>query len=173
VICKASFTPDKANPSLADKAYHPDEVIASRGKSEVDIDWYITQQILPPITRLIEHIDGIDVEFVAQCLGADPKKYKYHSEKKRDDVEQGPVHGAILQTETEKSLKHRSLAELKIKCPHCGESYDFPGIVNEGKGTSGLTCGKCDKQIPEQYVMNRVNLFLKQLIQLYYSGKET
>lgn len=88
-------------------------------------------------------------------------------------MEQGPVHGAILQTETEKSLKHRSLAELKIKCPHCSESYDFPGIVNEGKGTSGLTCGKCDKQISEQYVMNRVNLFLKQLITLYYSGKET
>jgi DNA polymerase alpha subunit A len=50
---------------LADKAFHPDEVLASRGKHDLDIDWYITQQILPPITRLIEHIDGIDVEFVA------------------------------------------------------------------------------------------------------------
>lgn len=43
-------------------------------------------QILPPITRLIEHIDGIDVEFVAQCLGVDPKKYKYHSDKKNTDA---------------------------------------------------------------------------------------
>ena len=64
-ICKQPFQVDKPNPSLADKAYHPDEIVASRGKTEVDIDWYITQQILPPITRLIEHIDGIDVEFVA------------------------------------------------------------------------------------------------------------
>jgi len=27
-------------------------------------------------------MDGIDIEFVAQCLGVDPKKYKYHSDKK-------------------------------------------------------------------------------------------
>jgi len=39
--------------------------LGSRGQHELDVDWYITQQILPPITRLIEHIDGIDVEFVA------------------------------------------------------------------------------------------------------------
>jgi len=130
---------------------------------------------LPPITRLIEHIDGIDVEFVAQCLGVDPKKYKYHSEKKREEVlgaedVGGPVQNPILQTETEKSLKNRSLAELKVKCPSCSEFYDFPGIFNEGKGLSGMICKECKAELPEQYVMNRVNLFLKQLITLYYSG---
>lgn len=86
VICKQPFEADKQNPQLADKAFHPDEVLGSKGQHEIDNDWYITQQILPPITRLIEHIDGIDVEFVAQCLGVDPKKYKYHSEKKNQEI---------------------------------------------------------------------------------------
>lgn len=63
VICKLPFDQEKQNPQLADKAYSPDEV--NHRKAEIDIDYYITQQILPPITRLIEHIDGIDVEFVA------------------------------------------------------------------------------------------------------------
>ena len=174
VICKQPFDSAKQNPQLADRAYHPDEVVNSKGKSEVDIDWYITQQILPPITRLIEHIDGIDVEFVAQCLGVDPKKYKYHADKKHDGGggdDMGPIQSAILSTETEKSLKNRSIAELKMKCPYCSELYDFPGIYQEGKDISGMICGKCSKLLPEQYVMNRVNLFLKQLISLYYSGK--
>ena len=89
---------------------------------------------MPPITRLIEHIDGIDIEFVVQCLGVDPKKYKYHSVKKGDGSnpaeDLGPVQSAILKTETEKSLKERSIAVLKVKCPlpMCGHSYDFPGI---------------------------------------------
>jgi DNA polymerase alpha subunit A len=82
VVCKESSNPEKQNPGLADKAYHPDEVINSKGKLTLDIDWYNTQQLLPPITRLIEYIEGIEIEFVAQCLGVDPKKYKYHSEKK-------------------------------------------------------------------------------------------
>lgn len=176
VICKQPFVADKQNPSLADKSFHPDEVVGSQGKHQVDNDWYITQQILPPITRLIEHIDGIDVEFVAQCLGVDPKKYRYHSDKKAgadggvaDDI--GPVQNAILQTETEQSLKKRSIAELKVTCPHCQVAYEFPGICQVGKqDVSGLQCKNCSKMLPEQYVMNRVSLFLKQLIQFYYSG---
>ena len=34
-------------------------------KLKIDIDWYINQQLLPPITRLIEHIEGIEIDFVA------------------------------------------------------------------------------------------------------------
>jgi DNA polymerase alpha subunit A len=176
VICKIPFVADKQNPQLADKSFHPEEVINGHGKHEVDNDWYITQQILPPITRLIEHIDGIDVEFVAQCLGVDPKKYKYHSDKKTTDAgpgdDIGPIQNAILHTETEKSLKHRSIAELKIKCPYCQESYNFPGVTQDGTGElSGLSCKACKLPLPHQYVMNRVNLFLKQLITVYYAGK--
>ena len=79
-----------------------------------------------------------------------------------------------MHTETGKSLKNRSIAELKIKCPSCNEQYDFPGIFSEDKhgkreDKSGFIC-KCSAMLPVQYVMNRVNLFLKQLIALYYSG---
>lgn len=105
----------------------------------------------------------------------DPKKYKYHSEKKRDDVvggaeDIGPINNPILQTETEKNLKHRSIATLQVKCPNCEHKFEFPGIFQEGKDLSGLICSKCSIPLPEQYVVNRVNLFLKQLMQIYYSG---
>lgn len=50
-------------------------------------------------------------------------------------------------------------------------AYEFPGICQVGKqDVSGLQCKNCAKMLPEQYVMNRVSLFLKQLIQFYYSG---
>ena len=66
VICSQPFgDPTKHNPAMAEKAYHPDVVLSSKGKATIDSDWYASQQILPPITRLIEHIDGIEVEFVA------------------------------------------------------------------------------------------------------------
>ena len=44
---------------------------------------------MPPITRLIQHIDGIEIDFVAQCLGVDPKKYKYHSSTISGDADEG------------------------------------------------------------------------------------
>ena len=41
---------------------------------------------MPPITRLIEHIDGIEIDFVASCLGVDPKKHRYHTTNKKDST---------------------------------------------------------------------------------------
>jgi hypothetical protein len=40
VICKDPE--DKPNPSLADKAYHPDEYLQQKNKLTLDYDWYIT-----------------------------------------------------------------------------------------------------------------------------------
>lgn len=42
VIGEKPFDTNKQNPQLADKAYHPDEIITSKGKITIDIDWYIT-----------------------------------------------------------------------------------------------------------------------------------
>jgi len=108
VICATEETVDeKTNKKkqiyLSDKAHSPDELLASRGKLALDTQWYITQQIMPPITRLIEHIDGINVDFVAQCLGVDPKKYQYQSanrEAENGDENDPNLHNAILKTET-------------------------------------------------------------------------
>lgn len=109
VICvQPTCAPEKTNPSLADKAYHPDEYLAKKGQLDLDIQWYITQQVLPPITRLIDNIEGIEVEFVAQCLGVDSKKFKYYSDKKENDPihenNGAPIQSAILQNETLQKL---------------------------------------------------------------------
>ena len=81
VICK-----NETATCLADKSFSPQEV--TEKKLEIDVEWYITTQLLPPITRLIEHLEGIEVEFVAQCLGIDPKKYHYHSVKQHEEGEE-------------------------------------------------------------------------------------
>ena len=112
---------------MADKAFDPQELLNSKGQLQIDTQWYIEQQLLPPITRLIEHIEGIEVDFVAQCLGADPKNYKYHGshDKNGAEGEESIIPQAILKTETQESLRDRTLAPLKIKCHACGTSHEF------------------------------------------------
>jgi len=141
-----------------------------------DVDWYIMHQLLPPITRLIEHIEGIEVDFVAQCLGVDPKKYKYHTQANRDENgenENAALPSAILKTETQTSLKDRSIAKLTVKCPICEESNEIAGIFrHDKKGCSGLICKneECNQLLPEKFLKNRLTLFLRQLLDLYYDG---
>lgn len=64
VICKAEAAKGQKL-LIGDTAYSPDEFMDKRKNLVIDTDWYITQQLLPPITRLIEHIEGIEVDFVA------------------------------------------------------------------------------------------------------------
>lgn len=158
-------------------AYSPEEFMDQKNSLEIDIEWYITQQLLPPITRLIEHIEGIEVDFVAQCLGVDGKKYKYASNvgNSGDGEYDGDVANPVIKTETTQSLQHRAVASLKIICPHCDESYEFPEIYHTKKDLKDLQCNVCPnkdcrKYIPDAYIQNRVQLFLKQLLNLYYKG---
>lgn len=58
IICQGAET------QYAKRAYTPEEIIAAKGELKVDIDWYLSQQIYPPISRLIEHIEGIDGKFI-------------------------------------------------------------------------------------------------------------
>jgi len=151
-------------------AYSPEEFLDKKRNLVIDTDWYINQQLLPPITRLIEHIEGIEVDFVAQCLGVDGKKYKFNQGNRADEEDDGLANIAnpIMKTETTGKLQERSIASLKIVCPYCDEGYDFPEIIHKGKhpkssGKASNICPNenCNQIIPEQLIKNRVRLFIK------------
>jgi DNA polymerase elongation subunit (family B) len=53
----------------ADRAKHPDELRRSEGKLKIDYEFYLSNQILPPIERLCDPIEGTDRSRLAECLG--------------------------------------------------------------------------------------------------------
>jgi len=175
VICE-----NKDAKSLCDKGFTPEELQTQNLK--IDVEWYATTQILPPITRLIEHIAGIEMDFVAQCLGIDPKKYTYHSAKGKDEEEEEkrPTFAAFMDASTFKSLLEKTVGFLSVTCPFCCEKYNFPGVFRNldkikdpKEGVSGLICQNktCQKDLPAQYMLNLVHKYLKQLMLYYYQGK--
>lgn len=61
---------ESAKNSQADRAKHPDE-LKKAGKDELTIDYvhYLANQVLPPIERLCDPIEGTDRARLAECLG--------------------------------------------------------------------------------------------------------
>ena len=45
-------------------------------KLAIDHDYYYRSQLIPVLSRLVEPIDGIDDQLIAQCFGLDPKGFK-------------------------------------------------------------------------------------------------
>lgn len=59
---------------IAQRARHPDELKRDDGTWMIDIDYYLSQQIHPVVSRLCASIQGTSPERLADCLGLDSSK---------------------------------------------------------------------------------------------------
>lgn len=78
VICQGTSS------SYAERAYSVDEVKDSKKqKAGPDVEilnpdyaWYANNQIVNPVARLLEYIDGIDMGRIAKAIGIDTNKFQ-------------------------------------------------------------------------------------------------
>jgi hypothetical protein len=70
-MCLVAFQPSSVITIGVSKqrTRHPDEIKRSGGILKPDVEWYLTQQILPSVSRLCEPIDGLSQGQIAQRLG--------------------------------------------------------------------------------------------------------
>lgn len=57
------------------RAYHPDD-LRKNESLEVDVDYYLKNQIHPVVSRLMEPIEGTNNAQIAECLGLDPSSFR-------------------------------------------------------------------------------------------------
>lgn len=62
------------------RAYHLDELKTNEAL-KIDTNYYLSHQIHPIVSRLIEPIEGTDPSRVATCLGLDPSKFKANAQR--------------------------------------------------------------------------------------------
>lgn len=61
---------ESAKSAQADRAKHPDELKKAASKEpSIDYEHYLAHQVLPPIERLCDPIEGTDRARLAECLG--------------------------------------------------------------------------------------------------------
>jgi DNA polymerase alpha subunit A len=61
---------------LAERAFAPDEILASGGRLRPDAEYYLAHQVLPVVSRLVAPIEGTDAARLAEALGLDGAKYR-------------------------------------------------------------------------------------------------
>ena len=57
------------NDLIAARAFHPDDVGREGSTLKIDYEWYLSNQIYPPVARLCEPIEETDSARIADCLG--------------------------------------------------------------------------------------------------------
>ena len=172
--------------SVSERARHPDEISRSNGALRPDVEWYLVNQILPPISRLCEPIEGTSPGLIAEKLGLDSSKYNGVSSANVDEDDVVDFTPASCLPDEE---RFKGVEKLSLTCRSCGQEAEFPGIFRLVKdadaGTShrvsGLRCpnlmcrdpycwGEIDRLSCIAGIINKMTAMTKKHQRLYYDG---
>ena len=154
-----SPTPNKSK-SAAERARHPEEIQRSDGVLKPDVEWYLTQQILPPISRLCEPIEGTSQVIIAEKLGLDAAKYNHNIGLPGSGINDDDLVDYKPASTLSDEERFRDVEKLNVMCSACGEGSEFPGVFYNVKGedaaalgatVSGLRCTNPDCMQPENW----------------------
>ncbi|KAI8977403.1 DNA polymerase family B-domain-containing protein [Mycotypha africana] len=171
VICKTDEETSGDKRGSALRAYHPDDVI--KNNMQLDIEWYLHQQVHPPLTRLCSPIEGTDPARLAECLGLDTRKYNFAHTSTIAEEEDPEFATLDSQISDEERFQH--CARLHLRCQYCGEQEQnvFESIIrvsNDSQIESGFDCTKCHITLGQSSIRVQVITAIRKHIQRYYEG---
>lgn len=177
IICTSKSSKD----SFSMRAYTAEEVLKSHETKggvplEIDREWYLTNQILPPVQRLCDVIKETSLEKLADCLGLDSTKYKgiENNGGSMQDMEEDDEFEIINLNDY--SAKYAACSSYKITCGYCKTSFNHYGVF-KSTNTSSLECPtpNCEGLVKEEYekrdlarLQNQSRLAARTFITKYY-----
>ncbi|KAG2011412.1 DNA polymerase alpha catalytic subunit [Coprinopsis cinerea AmutBmut pab1-1] len=157
---------ESARTTQADRARHPDEVRRGAGVVKIDYEWYLAHQVLPPIERLCDAIEGTDRARLAECLGLDPNRY-------RTTTASDEKFFMSLDSQMSDAERFKDADPFEVRCKSCQGKTKFPLLHDRTiplVRASGVTCLSCDKPIAGVNLQLQLEVQIRAHISKYYEG---
>ena len=151
---------------VADRAFPASDVTKSASELVIDYQYYLANQILPPLERLCAPIEGTDRVRLAECLGLDPSKYKVHETQDAMTTRLTTFEVSISDED-----RFADAIPLTLHCRKCRSSLNFEGLSmgSECITPEGLIC-PCGQLITSITLNAQLQAQLHSLITKYYQG---
>ncbi|KAL9263704.1 DNA polymerase alpha catalytic subunit-like protein [Drosera capensis] len=133
ICCEQGSTLGKSA-GIAQRARHPDELKRDNENWMIDIEYYLSQQIHPVVSRLCACIQGTSPARLADCLGLDPTKFQSRTS---DPVSDEPPSLLLSSTDDEESVSSY-ISKLVI-----GNNSEAQAEDTSGNFWQKLQCPKC------------------------------
>ncbi|KAJ3994278.1 DNA polymerase family B-domain-containing protein [Lentinula boryana] len=165
VFCTAEGE-ESAKSSQSDRARHRDEVRRGGSGLKIDVDYYLSQQILPPVQRLCEEIEGIDRAHLAECLGLDVNKYRgaYATGSSEDK--------SFTSLDSLKSDKERykEVHVFSVTCKNCKATFEFKPLNDPNccLRPEGALCLSCNAPLSHPSLQAQMETQIRKELALFY-----
>ncbi|GLJ35374.1 hypothetical protein SUGI_0711430 [Cryptomeria japonica] len=127
IICREQGSGEGTTTGIAERARHPDELKRDSGNWMIDIDYYLSQQIHPVVSRLCAPIQGTSPGRLADSLGLEPSKFE--PKLGSDAVTKDPA-TAFFATLLNDGERYHDCEPFTIVCPHCSTSFECPSVTS-------------------------------------------
>ncbi|OQR69466.1 DNA polymerase alpha catalytic subunit-like [Tropilaelaps mercedesae] len=137
------------------RAYHKDELEMKEyaGKLTIDKMYYLSQQVFPVVSRLVDPIQGTDMAVVAQCLGLDPSKYNRRAAFDPSETVDSELNVGIslLLPQSLDSDLFQNVEPFSVECVQCNAPISVDGpifkMVDGQLQFLFAQCGRCQAQL--------------------------
>lgn len=133
-----------------------------------DYEYYLAHQVLPPIERLCDPIEGTDRARLAECLGLDPGRYRHSASGDGEEKYIG-----TLDSQLSDEQRYKDCDPLLIRCRSCGDSSHFGHMLDEQAcmlKASGAICPLCSAPISGPSIAAQLETQIREHISQYYLG---
>lgn len=172
--------------SLSERAVHPYIYQSSKEYENVAIDfaWYLSSQLLAPVSRLCEPLEGLNSARLALALGLDASQYMSNGSGDLPDIEALADEFTVDLYEFDNVEAFPHLNMLTVNCRYCSAPVDVMGMCGffkrfEAQTESGelVNCFPCPTNECQGFVrsdqdfcmvLNALVLEIKACIAKYY-----
>ncbi|WRT65216.1 uncharacterized protein IL334_002159 [Kwoniella shivajii] len=151
----------------AERAFHPDDLRRQGSELKIDYDFYLDTQILQPILRLCETIEGTERARLAECLGLDPSRYASSGSGPSEEKQFFTFESQISDKE-----RFKDTEPLQLRCVSCESSFTFQGLMEENSNVQpvGISCSACHAILHPASVSIQLENHIRSHISKYYLG---
>ncbi|KAJ6485791.1 hypothetical protein C8R45DRAFT_829069 [Mycena sanguinolenta] len=157
-----------AKTAQADRAKHPEEFKKVDSGLKLDYEYYLGHQVLPPIERLCEPIEGTDRSRLAEYLGLDPARYRAAASNSVDE----PTFSS-LDSQMSDSERFKDASRFLVRCRRCKVELPFAPIHDRDRSIllpNGPTCPECKQSISPGSLQMQLETQIREQIAKYYEG---
>ncbi|KAI0321598.1 hypothetical protein OF83DRAFT_251189 [Amylostereum chailletii] len=166
IFCEGDSS-DTSKVSQADRARHPDELRRS-SELKIDYEYYLAHQVLPPIERLCDPIEGTDRARLAECLGLDPGRYRTIVAGETEERAFGTLDSQVSDAE-----RYREADPFMVRCRSCDTHTAFAHMSDENAcllKAAGAVCPSCSASISAPSLVVQLECQIRDHISRYYEA---
>eukprot|EP01090_Pellita_catalonica_P015568 TRINITY_DN4245_c0_g1_i1.p2 TRINITY_DN4245_c0_g1~~TRINITY_DN4245_c0_g1_i1.p2 ORF type:complete len:300 (-),score=76.70 TRINITY_DN4245_c0_g1_i1:78-977(-) len=148
------------------------ESFREHGVFALDIEWYLTQQIHPPISRMCNLLPGTDAVLLAKCLGIKNIQAVSHGGGGGDDEDDEAAVDALFSvfdqaSQASDAKRFEKCERLRIVCPSCKKAQDFDALQNLDPDRF-VVCRLCARAIGFNHVKKTLRQFIRRFVSRLY-----